>query len=188
MTCTDGSISCWVTSKSQILVNVANNLVPVEPMLTGGAYIMGIGFAMKAIMSLKQMGENRNNGAGGLKEPIVYFFVASMLVYFPTGFAVVMNTTFGYSSPLSYTTLTSTNSATFNSLFGPNSETGAALVYIIQLIGMVAFIRGWVLIARTASQGQPPGGTGQGITHIVGGIFAMNIVGTIQIIINTLFT
>ncbi len=73
------------------------------------------------------------------------------------------------------------------SLFGGDSELGNALVIIIQTIGLYAFARGWVLIARGAGQGQQPGNTGKGLMHIFGGILAVNIVGTVEMINNTLF-
>ena len=53
--------------------------------------------------------------------------------------------------------------------------------------GECAFIHGWILIARAASQGQPPGGTGKGLMHVFGGILAMNIVRTLDVIHNTFY-
>ena len=188
MACSDSSVSCWITNQTQVIVNIANTMVPIEKLITGGAYVIGIGFAIKAIMSLKQVGESRSGSGGvsGLKEPVIYFLVASMLIYFPTGFAVLMNTTFGYSNVLSYQSISDT-SLSISTLFSPGSQVGESLALIIQVVGMAAFVRGWMLIARTATSGQPPGGTGKGITHIFGGILAMNIVGTLQIINNTIF-
>ena len=43
------------------------------------------------------------------------------------------------------------------------------------------------MIAKSASGGQQPGGTGKGLVHVFGGIFAINIVQTINIINNTLY-
>lgn len=187
MACTDSTVACWVTNQTEIIVNIANTLGPVEKMLTGGTYVLGLLFAVKAIISLKQIGEARGGGGGSsLKEPLIYFLVSTMLLYFPSAVSMMMETTFGYSNILSYSDLSTTN-PTLNAIFGPGSEVGEALTLIIQIIGLAAFIRGWLLIARTATQGQPPGGTGKGITHIFGGIFAMNIVGTLQIINNTIF-
>jgi intracellular multiplication protein IcmC len=76
---------------------------------------------------------------------------------------------------------------TINSLFGSGSLVGAPLTMIIRVIGLIAFVRGWVLIARSASQGQPPGGTGKGLIHVFGGILAINIVGTLNMINTTLY-
>jgi intracellular multiplication protein IcmC len=181
-------ITKWITSQANTLANIANNLVPVEKMLIGGAYLMGLLFAFKALYSLKVYGEARTmmSSNTSMKEPLTYFFVSAIFIYFPTGFQIMMNSTFGYSNVLAYAPVDSSNQV-LDTLFGADSAVGASFARIIQVVGLVAFIRGWTLIARSAAQGQPPGGTGKGFIHVFGGILAMNIVGTLQIINNTLY-
>lgn len=178
--------SDWYTSAESMMTNLATSLVPVEKMLTGAAYLIGIAFAIKAVMTLKSHGEQRSSisGTGNLREAGMYMFVAGMLVYYPSAFEALMNSTFGYSSVLSYA---SVDSPWMSSIFGTDSVVGATLTMIIQIIGLIAFIRGWILVARASSQGQTPGTTGKGMMHIFGGILAMNIVGTMQVFYNTLF-
>lgn len=187
-TCTGGNVACWIANQVDILNNLANSLAPVERLLTGAAYLMGILFFMKGIYTLKNYGESRTamSQGGNLKEPIVYMFVGAALLYFPTTFKIFMVTSFGYENVLQYAQINSTNKA-INTLFGAGSAVGRPLSLLIQVIGLVAFIRGWVLVARASSQGQQPGGTGKGIVHVFGGILAMNIVGTLEIINNTLY-
>lgn len=187
-TCTGGSVACWIASQVDILTNLAQSMVPVQKMLTGGAYIIGLTFVFKALYSLKAYGESRTmmSGNTNLKEPVTYLMVGAILIYFPTAFKIFMQTTFGYSNILQYAPVNSGNGA-INTLFGSGSAVGEPLSIIIRVIGLIAFIRGWILIARSASQGQPPGGTGKGFIHVFGGILAMNIVGTIDIINNTLY-
>lgn len=182
-----GSISCWIAAQADILTNIANNLAPVERLITGSAYLMGLAFAFKAISSLKHHGERASaQQQAGMKEPLVYILVAAVFIYFPTAMSILMKTTFGYSSVLAYGSL-NTQNPTLNTLFGPSSEAGRSLSLIIQVIGLIAFIRGWILISRSATHGQSPGGTSKGIMHIVGGILAMNIVGTLEVLNNTLY-
>ena len=183
-----GSIACWVNAQADILTNIANNLIPVEHLITGAAYLMGISFVIKGIFCLKQHGETKSSMSqnSSFKEPLLYFLVGSVFLYFPTAFAVLMDTTFGYSNVLAYSAL-STNNRVLNELFSPGNEAGIALATIISGIGLIAFIRGWILIARAGSQGQSPGGTSKGLIHVVGGIMAMNVIGTLQVINNTLY-
>jgi len=183
-----GGIVPWITNQADILTNIASNLLPVERMVTGAAYLIGLAFAFKAIYSLKIYGEARTmmSSNTSIKEPVVYLMVAAIFIYFPTGLSIMLNTTFGSSSILQYAPVDSSNQA-LNSLFGSGSVVGQSLSLIIQVIGVIAFVRGWVLIARSASQGQPPGGTGKGLMHVFGGILAMNIVATLEIINNTLY-
>lgn len=186
--CTGGDIACWIASQTDILTNIANNLQPVERLLTGGAYIIGLAFAFKAIYSLKVYGEARTMMASNtsVKEPMVYLFVSGIFIFFPTGFAMLMESTFGYTNVLAYAPVNSSSPA-MSTLFGADSAVGRPLSLIIQVIGLFAFIKGWILVARSASQGQPPGGTGKGLVHVFGGILAMNIVGTLEIINRTLY-
>lgn len=181
-------LTCNFGNQIQIINNIANNLGPVEKLLTGGTYLLGVSFAIRALYCLKLHGERSAGGqqSSGMKEPLIYLVVASVFLYFPTAFSILMNTTFGYSSVLAYAP-TYSNNQRISSLFGPGSEVGQALSLIIQVIGLVAFIKGWLLISKSASQGQPPGGTSKGLVHIFGGILAMNIVGTLQVLNNTLY-
>lgn len=188
MSCASGDIACWITAQADIITNIAKNVAPIEKLITGGAYLMGIGFAMKALHSLKQHGESKSamSQNSTMKEPLLYLLVAAVFIYFPTALSTLMNTTFGYSNILAYTALDTSNQS-LNTLFGSGSEVGESLAEIIQTIGLIAFIRGWTLIAKSASQGQPPGGTSKGLIHVFGGILAMNIVGTLQVLNDTLY-
>jgi len=130
---------------------------------------------------LKLYGEMRTMMASqtGLKEPLTYLLVAAMFIYFPTGFALLMNTSFGYSSVLQYSDWP-------GGISGENVQTYYALFKVVQVVGVIAFVRGWLMLARGAGQGSPPGSFGKGMTHVVAGVLAMNIVGTAQVVSNTL--
>jgi intracellular multiplication protein IcmC len=188
MACTGGSAACWIASQANILNNIANNLIPVERLITGAAYLIGCAFLFKAIYSLKMYGESRTmmSSNTSLKEPIVYLVVGALFIYFPSAFEMLMQSTFGYENVLQYAPINGGN-PTLDTLFGSGSVVGKPLTVIIQVIGLVAFVRGWVLIARSSGQGQQPGGTGKGLMHVFGGILAINIVGTIQMLNNTLY-
>jgi intracellular multiplication protein IcmC len=174
-------------SQAAILSNIASNLIPVQKLITGSAYVIGAAFAFKAIQSLKAFGESKAmmSSNANFKEPLVYMLVAAIFIYFPTGLAIALQTTFGSSAPTAYGPISSSNQAI--SWLGGSPLFGRPLTIIIQTIGLIAFIRGWILIARTASSGQPPGGTGKGLMHVFGGILAMNIVATLEIVNNTLY-
>jgi intracellular multiplication protein IcmC len=186
--CTGDSVACWIASHANVLTNLANSLAPVQRLITGLAYLMGCAFVFKAIYCLKIYGEARTmmSSNTSIKEPVVYLMVGALLIYFPTGFEIMMQTTFGYRNVLQYAPM-NTGSQTLNTLFGTGSVVGRPLAMLIRVVGLVAFVKGWVLVARAASQGQPPGGTGKGLMHVFGGILAMNIVGTLNIINNTLY-
>lgn len=185
---TGGDWKGWIANQADILNNIANNLLPVERLVTGAAYLIGLAFAFKAIYTLKAYGESRTMMSNNMsiKEPLMYLFVAGIFIYFPTGLSIMLQTTFGSKNILQYAPVNSSNQA-ISKFFGSGSLVGRPLSIIIQTIGVIAFVRGWVLIARSAAQGQPPGGTGKGLMHVFGGILAMNIVETLIIINNTIY-
>lgn len=182
------STPSFIASQLDIINNIAANLLPVQKLITGTAYVIGLMFALKAIWSLKKYGESRTmmSSDTNIKEPIMYFIVSAMLIYFPTGLDIMLQTTFGSTNILQYAPISS-GTPGISTLFGSSSMVGRALQIIIQTVGLVAFVRGWVLIARTASHGQPPGGTGKGLMHVFGGILAINIIATLEIISKTLY-
>lgn len=183
-----GVVTDFLNSQVNVLNNIAKSLGPVQELIKTVAGVLGLGFLFKAIYSLKIYGESRTmtSGTANAKEPILYILVAAALLYLPTTVEVLLMSTFGESNPLAFQPISSVNDS-INNTFGMGSIIGRPLTLIIQVVGMIAFIRGWVLIARSASQGQQPGGTGKGLMHVFGGILAINIVKTIEVINNTLY-
>lgn len=176
-----------MADQTNVLQNIAATLEPVERMLTGMAYVIGIAFAFKAIYSLKVYGEARTmmSNNASIKEPLLFLLVAAVFIYLPTSLSILLQTTFGEDSIVQYAPTNSSN-GTMDALFGSGSPVGRPLTMIIQVIGMAAFMRGMILIARGSGQGQQ-GGAGKGLMHAFGGILAINIVKTLEIINNTLY-
>ena len=62
---------------------------------------------------------------------------------------------------------------------------GNIILKYLSLIGLIAFLRGWVILSKMGHSGSQPGRVGKGITHSGGGILLINIVQTTQILANT---
>ena len=82
-----------------------------------------------------------------------------------------METVFNYENPIAY----------------PGGKSQYTLLIqvcgnIIQIIGFIAFVRGWVLLARIGQQGSRPGELGKAIMHMIGGLLAANMFGTWKLI------
>jgi hypothetical protein len=54
----------------------------------------------------------------------------------------------------------------------------------VQLVGVIAFIRGLVKLSHMGGGHQ--GGIGSALTHIIGGIFCINMYDFVQLIMSTL--
>ena len=171
----------WLSNNQGWLKHLAGSVDQIYKLVTGAAYVIGCSLAFKALYTLKVYGELRTMMASqsSLKEPLTYLMVAAIFIFLPTGFGIMMNTTFGESNVLAYSQLSTALDLT-------ESNGGIALLSILQLIGVIAFVRGWVLLARSQGQGAQPGTMGKAITHVFGGVMLMNIVATVNIMYNTL--
>lgn len=171
-----------------IFKNLKPSLLQVQKLITAVAYLMGVHFLIKGVSALKHAGEMRSHMSQqhSMKEPIYYLLVGSMLLYLPSGLSVFLGTVFGSDEILGYSQLSS-SSAFLNSMFGAAGVFGEDMVLFVQIIGLIAFVRGWLMVAKGAQQGgHQQGGMGKGMMHIFGGILAINIVQTLNVISNTL--
>lgn len=171
-------LSSW-PDVEQMLVSFANNIPTLERLIQACAYIIGISYMFRAVYQLKEYGELRAmmSMQTDLRRPMIMFAVAVCLLYSPTLYNVGLQTIFAQSSPspLAYV---QSDLASWSGL-------ESIVVRVIQLIGLIAFIRGVMILATLASPQHPPGTLGKALTHIIGGILAINIVGTAIVIQNT---
>lgn len=165
-------------SLQDMLLNLQRSYTPIIRMITGFSFLMGIAFTVAAIYHLKVYGELRTMMASqtGLKEPLGYLLVAAVMLYLPTAVDTVMTTVFDYTEfkDLEYITADS----------GVYKQSLTAVLGLVQIIGLISFIRGWSMVKKSSEHGQR-GGYGKGLTHIFGGILALNIVGTKDMIFST---
>lgn len=162
-----------------LLINLSSSFPPLWHLVTGAAYVFGMGFLLRGVYALKIYGEGRTqmSGSTSLKGPLLYFLVGTALMFFPTTKGVLMQTIFSYSQeePLSYVQ---------NPVIG--DQVMGVILQFVQLVGLIGFVRGWFYLAQLAS----PGGSGQhsfgkSMTHIFGGILAINIEGVREVLMNT---
>jgi intracellular multiplication protein IcmC len=173
-------------------VSIFKNLLPslfdLEKLITASSYIIGISLIFKGVMTLKQVGEHRTHMSPHhtLKEPMFYFLSGSFLLFLPTGIKVFLITTFGTDNIMSYSDINSANP--FINSITSSADFTHTLVLIIQLIGLISFIKGWMIISKSGGQsGHQQGGFAKGVMHIFGGILALNVVQSLNIISNTLY-
>lgn len=146
-------------------------------LVLGFSYLLGLIFVIRAIMSLKLASQNNMMGGGDnshLKGALVNLFIGVVFVYLPTFISLMVETFYSQSSLLAYKNL-GFASSDFDELID-------VLGKIIKLIGVIAFVRGWLLLARLGGHGgAQPGTVPKAIMHIVGGLLAINIMGTVTL-------
>ncbi|OGT38590.1 MAG: hypothetical protein A3F12_06865 [Gammaproteobacteria bacterium RIFCSPHIGHO2_12_FULL_38_14] len=163
-------------SAEDMLANFAKNIPNLMRMVTALAYVMGMGFILKGILALKEYGESRSMMSQGtsLKGPMIFLTVGTLLLYLPTSMQVGLSTFWTDPNPYSYLQESDQWSSFLNIVF-----------LIVQFIGTIAFIRGLVIMTQLAGHGGQPGTFSRGLTHIIGGIFCINIYQFTQVIAAT---
>ena len=168
------------TTFATILANLSQSLGPVQSLLSGLAYLLGILFMMTAISKLKKIGDARTGSHSQEKmyAPIAYFIISALLIYLPTSVTALSNTTFGTSNVLQYTP--------FN-----NTTVYGSMGIIIQTAGLIWFIRGCVLIVHGSQPGPGAKEGRKGLLFLLAGVFAVNFqdtMGMLSSVINWLIS
>lgn len=163
---------------AQSMLTRIGDIVPnFTYLVTAIAYVLGMVFVISGVMKLKHLGESRTmmSREHSPVPPLILIGIGAALLYLPTTVRVGMNTFWATPSPYSYNENTDEWSQYLNICFS-----------VVQLLGVIAFIRGLVILSRLGDHGGQPGTFTKGLTHIIGGIFCINIYQFIQMINLTL--
>ncbi|CEK09672.1 hypothetical protein [Legionella hackeliae] len=142
--------------------NISRSLFPVQHLLSGGAYILGIVFFITALTKLKKIGGGRQSNERPFV-PAAYLVGAAVLLYLPTGVSLMANTAFGTGNVLQY------------SDYNPYNIY-SSMILVIQTAGLIWFIRGCVLLVHASEPGVQWGP--KGLVFLCAGILAMNFQNT----------
>lgn len=165
-----------VPSAQTVLANIATQVPNLMRLTTALAYVMGMGFIIAGIVKMKHFGEMRTmmSGEHGMFGPMVYLAVGAALLYLPTSVQVGMSTFWSNPSPMGYTSQQDQWNQFLSDCY-----------LIIELIGVIAFIRGLVILSHGGGRGGQ-GGVAKGLTHVVAGILCINIYQFVQMVLATL--
>lgn len=143
--------------------NLSRSLMPVQTLISGFGYLIGIVFVITALFQLKKVGESRGGGGESAFVPIMLFFIGALLIYLPSTLKAFSNTVFGSDNILAYVAYKPYN--IFNSMG-----------IVVQTAGLIWFVRGCVLLTHGSRPKAKEGP--KGLTFIAAGILAMNFKGT----------
>ena len=163
-------------SAQSMLMSIAQQIPNLMQMTTAIAYVMGMFFIVFGVMKLKHFGESRTMMSHDRKltEPLSYLVVGAMLLYLPSAVQIGMSTFWTNPNPYGYLQQQDQWGQFINVCF-----------LIVQLIGTISFIRGLVMLSRLGGHGGQGGFKG-GLTHIIAGIFCINIYQFVQVVLVTL--
>lgn len=159
------------------LKNILQSTVALQQLVVALSYAMGIGLMLKAGTELKKIGEASRMGTHhGLRGPLIMIVVGIACLFFPNTLTVGLTTFFGNSSILAYPT---TDSAL-------TDQAMKVLIAIVQLVGIIAVLRGLLLFHKSATGQAEQKTIGRAFTHVIGGILCINIVATTEVVYSTL--
>lgn len=174
------SIETTFSSIVKVLASLNSSMNAIWFMLVGMMYTLGIYFSVSAMMKLKKFGQRNAfmQVSASLIGPAATLLIGVMLMYFPTTLKVMLSSVYETPELQEFSYNQSTQGSFWTSAI-------LQLKQVIQVVGLIAFIRGWILLVRSTGENSPPGTAGKGVMHVLGGLMAINIVGTVDVINST---
>jgi uncharacterized membrane protein HdeD (DUF308 family) len=163
-------------SVATMITNFAASIPNLMSLTTAVAYVLGMYFVINGVLLLKKYGEQRTqmSSDNSLKGPLIFIAVGAGLLYLPTSVQQGFTTFWTNPSPYAYQT----------SDMGPFSDFINACFLIVQLIGTIYFIKGLAMMTHLNANSQQ--GFSRALTHIIGGIFCIDLYDFLNMIFVTL--
>jgi hypothetical protein len=169
-----------------LLTNLVYNIKdPFTWALSLGAITFGIFLIIRGLIKASKFGTDPK--AASLPVILGNLTIGTVMVTIGQSLDMMLGTMFGTNFINPSTDVLSWNAVQMLNA-GPRFTTAimAALTFF-QMIGIIAFIRGW-LIVKNAIEGTGQATMVQGFTHIIGGVLAINIYGVLEIFDTTFGT
>lgn len=147
------------------------NFPGLTQLLTMLAYLIGMVTGVSAVLMAQRRA--RFDGQATVTGIAIRAGLCATCLYLPTAVSSGQETLFGAPTILSYSAGTAVGAQGKIAL--------DAVIGFVQLVGLWAFLYGAVLLNRAHSRSvYDPGLGGKALAHLVGGVFGMNIVATMQ--------
>ena len=163
----------------EMLESIAASIPSLVTLAQVFSYLTGVTLIIGSLYKLRTYGDFRVMMFAGvdIKGPFGTIFFGTFLIWLPSTLTTVTATFFGVGEPIGY------DEGSGGSIYDLGIEVA---MQIIAFVGLVAFIRGFMIMSRLGQQNQQPGTFAKGLSHIVGGIMAYHIGPTVDVIRNTL--
>ena len=169
-----------------LMVNLVMNIKsPMVFMLSCLSILIGVFLVIRGLVKGAKFGTDPK--AHSVPNILANIIIGTIVYTIGMSMNTVMATVFGSESIAGPGTVLSTIAYDFGDGTLPFQEAVYAALSFFQMIGMIAFIRGW-LILKDAVEGQGQKTVSQGLTHILGGVLAVNIYGFLQVLDTTFGT
>lgn len=167
------------------LANLAGSFNSLVVLVRALSYIIGLTLIVRGVMMYRIFATQTMSSAqkGEIAGPLVFLMVGAFLLYFPSTLATSLTSVFGDNNVAGSTELIA-----YKDLSGLQKWTAISDVVVkyMYLIGLIAFVRGWVILSKMGHSGAQPGSLGKGIIHVIGGVLLINVVKTFNVLATTL--
>ena len=179
--CAAGAVTGGPGLDAMMASFVGNIKAPIEDLVSGIAIACGLFMIVRGLVKASKYGfDPKTNSINSIVSCLVF---GALLMTVGDNLNYMLTSVFG-SSTITTATGGSVLSWAFVSALGAGSAQFAngiaAALGFVQIIGTIAFVRGW-LVLKKAVDGNGQATLAQGITHIVGGVLAINIMTFLQI-------
>ena len=186
----NGQVSADDANLGTILFNLQRSLADVWGMLTGACWMFGVILIVIGVMKLKKYGQMTvfMMAQADFVGPMARIMIGTLFLYTPWSVDIFLNSLWGGGVNLpngqqlgTVQGYISDGSLSYEAMMGP-------VFSMVQVIGLVAFIRGMIKLTKVGEQGMQPGTIPSAMMLLFGGVMAINIVGTIDMLHATLFS
>lgn len=166
-----------------MLTNLSNAFGSIQSLIVAISYVIGVALVARGVMMYSVLGRQTMSSAqrGELAGPMVHIVIGALLIYFPSTLYTSLQTVFGTTDVGSISSLVAYSQSNTEKW----QEITTVIVEYMRLIGLIAFVRGWIILSKMGHAGAQPGSIGKGLVHVIGGILLVNIVDTVNILAET---
>lgn len=172
------SVQALEINAGTMIQNISQAIPNLMRLVTALSYVLGMSLVVKGVLELKQYGEQRTmmSSQHSLKGPIIFLVAGTILLYLPSSVWVSLSTFWTNPNPYAYVQEGN----------DPWWQTIKAVLMIIELVGVIAFIRGVMILTQLAGHSGQPGTFARAMAHMVGGVFCINMYQFVQTVRATL--
>ncbi len=143
-------------------------------LLTAAAYLIGVSAGGSAVLLLWRQHRDASVTLGAI---LARGLLCATCLYLPTVISSGQETLFGSPGLLGYSAGAAVSAS--------GQRVLDTVLRFVQLVGLWAFIWGFLLLNRAHARGYDAGLGHKGMVHIVGGLFCMNIIAGLQMLAET---
>ncbi|MDD5587452.1 MAG: hypothetical protein PHY92_10975 [Alphaproteobacteria bacterium] len=174
LTCKAAVPASSATGLDTMMQNFVNNIYsPMFSALSVLCFVMGAFLIYRGLLKGSKVGTDPR--AAATHAIVVNLVVGAILVSIGGMLPNMLTTLFGDPNIKNFSSIINWSAITGSGVDTAKADlTVHAILMFVQIIGAIAFVRGWLII-KSAVEGTGQTTVPQGITHVIGGTMAINI-------------